>query len=384
MFAAGALGLAATLTAAAALVAPAGARSTPSRQPAADEILARVDPFDDAGRSARPEALAVTRARHHLELARSAGDPRHLGRAQAALAAWWDDAAPPAAILLLRATIRQAQHDFAGARVDLDALLVRDPDDAQGRLTRAVVATVSGDHATALADCDRVGALIGDAWAAACAAPLATRGHGTRRAYDRLSALVTALPAGAAGAAWATTALGELARALGDDVAAEVHFRRALAIAPGDVYTLGQLADLLIDGGRAAEAVALLDPHAEPEPLRLRLAIAARLAGANGADAHAAIVRRGLEAEAARGDSTHQRERARYFLDVAPDAAEALAAARANWSLQRESIDARIFLEAAAAAGDRAAAAPVLAWIDEGAIDDAVLARARARLEGQP
>ena len=60
----------------------------------------------------------------------------------------------------------------------------------------------------------------------------------------------------------------------------------------------------------------------------------------------------------------------------------AVAAARGNWNLQREAIDVRTLLEAAAAAHDPAAAAPALIWIDAGGIDDAVLTRARARLEG--
>lgn len=400
VFAAGALGLAAVLTASAVLVAPAGARTVTPRTPRNDEVMASVE----AGRTERTTSAsafaskdALAQARRHIELARELGDPRHLGRAQAALAPWWNDAAPGDEVLLLRATIRQSLHDFAGARADLDTLIVRNPDDAQARLTRAVVATVMGDADTALADCARVGTLVGEPWASACAAPLATRDGGTRAAYARLRGIVDGMRApgtgtgmgkntnvgGAPGEAWATTSLGELARAAGDDVAAEAHLRRALELSPGDVYTLGVLADLLVDGGRAAEAVALLDAHAEPDPLRLRLAVAARAAGDLGATAHAAIVRRGIEAAAARGDTTHLRERARYFLDVDPDADEALRAAIGNWKLQREAADARVFLEAAAAAGDRAAAAPVLAWMDEARIDDAVLARARVRLEGR-
>ncbi len=389
-FAAGAIGLAAVLAASAALVAPARARTVAGWTPRGEDVLTTVRPEPYVRPERRTSATeagskdAVLRARAHVELARASGDPRHLGRAQAALAPWWDDAAPSAEVLLLRATIRQSLHDFAGARADLDALIARTPDDGQARLTRAVVATVTGDAATALADCARVGALVGEPWAAACAAPLATRDGGTRAAYARLAALVGALPPSHPGAAWATTSLGELARAAGDDAAAEAHLRRALALAPGDVYTLGALAELLVDGGRAGEAVALLDPHAEPDPLRLRLAVAARAAGHVGADAHAAIVRRGLDAAFARGDTTHLRERARYFLDVAPDPAEALRAAVDNWALQREAADARVLLEAAAAAGDRGAAAPVVAWMDDARIDDAVLARARARLEGRP
>jgi tetratricopeptide (TPR) repeat protein len=402
VFAAGALGLAAVLTASAALVAPAGARTVAARTPRADEQVATVATVrrerrttlsEVEGESESKDVLA--RAREHIELARAEGDPRHLGRAQALLAPWWNDAAAPDDVVLLRATIKQSLHDFAGARADLDTLLVRNPDDAQARLTRAVVATVMGDAEKALADCAHVGTLVGEPWASACAAPLATRNGGTRTAYARLAEIVAGQrtgnrqPAtgnrqseGAPGEAWATTSLGELARAMGDDVSAEAHFRRALELSKDDVYTLGALADLLVDGGRAAEAVALLDSHAEPDPLRLRIAIAARAAGDLGANAHAAIVRRGIDAAAARGDTTHLRERARYFLDVAPDAEEALRAAVGNWDLQREAIDARVLLEAAAAAGDRAAAAPVLAWMDSAQIDDAVLARARARLEG--
>ena len=393
VFAAGVVGLAGTLTAAAALVAPRRATSAAARQPRADEVCAVVDGdrarlLAERRRAAdgdRDAALAL--ARHHLDAARAEGDPRHLGRAQAALAPWWTQAAPPDDVLLLRATVRQSLHDFGGARADLDALIARRPEDPQARLTRAVVATVQGDHAAAAGDCAVVGTLAGELWAAACAAPLAIRDGGTRAAYDRLAELLARATNGAAtnadsdpAVAWGTTALGELARALGDDVAAEAHLRRALELTPGDVYTLAVLSDLLLDAGRAAEAVALLDPHAEPDPLRLRLAIAARRAGAVGAVAHAQIVRRGLAAAAARGDDTHLRERARYFLDVEPDAAEALAAARGNWALQREAADARMLLEAAAAAGDPAAAAPVLAWLDDARVDHAVLARARVRL----
>jgi Tfp pilus assembly protein PilF len=407
VFAAGMVGLAAALTAAAALVAPRRTTSAAERAPAPGDVIAQVErrPVQHEARrraAAGDREVAVMLARRHVEAARAAGDPRELGRAQAALARWWDEAAPPEDVLLLRATIRQSQHDFAGARRDLDALIVRRPDDAQARLTRAVVATVMGDHVTAAADCARVGTLAGEPWASACAAPLATRDGGTHVAYQRLAAVVGALdaaiprgpaaPAGSpassdsvrsatAGTAWATTALGELARAADDDAAAERHLRRALALAPGDVYTLAALADLLLDAGRPGEAAALLDPHAEPDGLRLRLAIASRRAGTVGAGAHAAIVRRGLDAAAARGDTTHLRERARYFLDVAPDAGEALAAARGNWDLQREAADARLLLEAATAAGDPAAATPVLRWLDDGRIDDAVLTRARAALE---
>ena len=58
--------------------------------------------------------LALALAREALERARASGDPRELGPAQAALAPWWALPAPPAPVRLLRATLRQHQHDFPG------------------------------------------------------------------------------------------------------------------------------------------------------------------------------------------------------------------------------------------------------------------------------
>jgi len=400
VFALGAVGLAVVLTTAAMLGPSRAVGPVQTRSPAPDEVVAKVDPVrtvDAVGPARTVDAVgpsdavgpidadaalaaALTAARRHVEASRRQGDPRFLGRAQAALAPWWDAAAPPDEVLLLRATIRQGLHDFAAARVDLDALIGHRPDDVQALLTRAVVATVQGDLARATADCARVGALAGELLGLTCAAPLASRDGGARAAFDRLGALTAAAPRGPV-AVWATTARAELARALDDDRAAERLLRAALAVTPDDPYALAVLADLLLDGGRPDEVDAMLR-DAQAETLVLRRAIALRRLGKPEAAALAARLRGEIDASAARGDDTHLRERARYFLDVAPDAAMAVAAARGNWNLQREAIDVRTLLEAAAAAHDPAAAAPALIWIDAGGIDDAVLTRARARLEG--
>lgn len=403
VFALGAVGLAVVLTTAAMLGPSRAVGPVQTRSPAPDDVVAKVDPvrtvapvgpidavgpIDPAARAtagapADPDAAlaaALTAARRHVEASRRQGDPRFLGRAQAALTPWWDAAAPPDEVLLLRATIRQGLHDFAAARVDLDALIGHRPGDVQALLTRAVVATVQGDLARATADCARVGALAGELLGLTCAAPLASRDGGARAAFDRLGALVAVSPRGPV-TVWATTARAELARALDDDREAERLLRAALAVTPDDPYALAVLADLLLDAGRPDEVDAMLR-DAQAETLVLRRAIALRRLGKPEAAALAARLRGEIDASAARGDDTHLRERARYFLDVAPDPAAAVAAARGNWNLQREAIDVRTLLEAAAAAHDPAAAAPALIWIDAGGIDDAVLTRARARLEG--
>ena len=79
--------------------------------------------------TANPRDLEIATAvvRRALEAARTLGDPRFLGQAQAALAPWWTgDDVPPAA-LLLRATLKQSQHDFEGSLADLDRLLAAHP-----------------------------------------------------------------------------------------------------------------------------------------------------------------------------------------------------------------------------------------------------------------
>src|SRR5262249_37563353 len=123
---------------------------------------------------------AATRlARLEIESARSSGDPRFLGHAEAALAAWWDAERPPPPALPLRATVRQARHEFDAALADLDRLLEETPDregrdeiEEQALLTRAVVLGVLGRYDRALASCDRLARGASPFVAAACRAPL--------------------------------------------------------------------------------------------------------------------------------------------------------------------------------------------------------------------
>jgi hypothetical protein len=89
-----------------------------------------------------------------------------------------------------------------------------------------------------------------------------------------------------------------------------------------------------------------------------------------------------IAAAAERGDRIHLREEARFTLAVELDAARAVAIARDNWSVQKELADGRLLAEAAVAARDRDAAAPVIAWARATGVRDATLDRLLARLEG--
>lgn len=291
--------------------------------------------------------VAASYARRAVDAARATGDPRYLGAAQAALEPWWsaDDAPSPA--LLLRATIKQSLHDFDGALADLDRLLARSPADAQARLTRATVRGVVGRADEARADCDR---LDGAAPALVVAACRASVDASAWRALDAALAADTASPP--AIRVWALTLAGEIASRRGDAATADARFRAALALDPADAYLAGAYADFLIDAGRHADAVRLLESRTRHDALLLRLVIAEKALPERRerCDADRAELAARFDATRRRGDTVHRREEARYALEVEGDPARALAIARANFAVQKEPADARILADAARAA----------------------------------
>jgi hypothetical protein len=159
--------------------------------------------------------------------------------------------------------------------------------------------------------------------------------------------------------------LGEVALRLGHDADAEKNFKAALAIDPEDPYAIAALADLMIDLNRPAETIALVSQKTDNDGLLLRLAIAEKMARASGADAHADLLAQRIDASRMRGDVVHRREQARFELEIKSDPRSALDLAKANWDVQREAWDARIFLESALAAKDPNAAHDVVAFVRE-------------------
>jgi Tfp pilus assembly protein PilF len=326
--------------------------------------------------SPRDPTRAMEVARRSLEAARTRGDPRFLGQAQAALAPRWTGADVPEPMLLLRATVKQSQHDFAGALVDLDRLLATRPAHSQARLTRAVVLTVVGRYADARADCAALARLASALVVAACDATPASLSGAAAAAYATLMAAPLRAYDDAAVREWALTVAAEVAARQGDDAAAEAHFVAALALAPHDAYLKGAYADFLLDRGRAPEVVPLLRADTRNDGLLLRLALAeARLPDARAScESHRADLAARFDAARQRGESMHRREEARFRLDLLNDAKAALALALANWSVQREAADLRILVDAARATKDSNAASIAAAWIARNRIADPAFA----------
>jgi Tfp pilus assembly protein PilF len=184
---------------------------------------------------------------------------------------------------------------------------------------------------------------------------------------------------------WVLTLLAEMATRRGDAATAEARYRQALALDGRDSYLLGAYADFLLDQKRAPEVVQLLGEHTRIDGLLLRYALAQQQTPGRAAARATAIATAELAARFAaamlRGDAVHQREQARFELHLRGDAKSALALARQNWAVQKESADMRILLEAAVKAGDKDAAALVLDWVRTNGTQDVAIARLARQLE---
>jgi predicted Zn-dependent protease len=330
----------------------------------------------------RDLALATRVAQRYIATARSQTDPRYYGYAQAALAPWWSMPAPPNAVRLLRATLLQSTHHFPEALVDLDAIIAAEPGNAQAWLTRATVSTVRGDYAGATANCAHLSSVADQLVTITC---ISNVGALTGKLAQSEALLALTLERSGADAdmqVWVLTLLAEMAQRRGAPDIAEARFKRALALAPQDSYLLGAYADFLLDQRRAPEVLRLLKDQGRIDSLLLRTALALQQTPGQEVALRAATadLRARFAAAMQRADTVHQREQARFTLQLEGDARAALALAQQNWAVQKEIADTRILLEAAVKANDPAAAAPVLAWLEKNKQEDVAIAKLSKQL----
>jgi Tfp pilus assembly protein PilF len=327
--------------------------------------------------------VALQLARSYYDQVAAEGDPRYIGYAQAALAPWWDQPDPPVAVRVMRAVLRQFNHQFEDAVKDLDAAVRQAPDYGEAWSWQLAIAMVQARYADARTACSHMAPLASKLVAVACQAQIdAVTGHAAAAAAALQSALRENPQASGPEQLWALTRLAETEERLGHDVQAEDAFRRALALNIVDGYLLAAYADFLLDRGRPAEVLKLLQGRERSDLLLLRLALAAKATNAPALAGWTADLAARFDAARLRGDSVHEKEEARFALGILGQAPRALALARSNYKVQREPADARVLMEAALAAKEPAAAAPALKWLAESGIDSVVLRGLAARLKG--
>lgn len=376
---AGALALLAAL--ALGLAAPAGAGSTGDDEIVERRLLPREVKLQVAALAATRRAVALpepgraaAQAQAFLRRARTEGDPRLVGYAEAVLQPWAARADAPDEVVVLLATVEQAQHRFEAARQRLERLLQgRREALPQARLTLSTVRAVQGDLPGARAACTPL-AGASPTLAALCTAQVQVQTAEAAAALPGLQALASSADPATAG--WAASLAGETLARLGRTDEALPWL--AQAARSGELYDALALADTLLAAGRHAAAAAALaglpptdavllrqwraaqlDPQAAPgQAERLGMQLSERFASADPADAQA-----------------HARERALFHL-WRGEPAEAAHWARSNLALQREPIDLRIAAEAAARARDEALWAEVQRLREASGLQDRRLAQA--------
>lgn len=328
--------------------------------------------------SRHPEnlVLALNVARQYIALGRSEGDPRYYGYAQAALSPWWSLKDAPLDVVVLRAVMRQANHEFDAALRDLDLVLQLDPTQAQAWLTRAVVLQVQGRFADAVVSCRQLTGRVAPLVATTCLAAARSLMGEAAESYRALSgALSDASESEPQVRVWAYTVLGEIAARQGRPVLAETHFREALKLDVRSSYLLAVYVDLLLDQDRFAEVRDLLKTETKVDALLLRLVLAERGLNSAAAIARREDLRLRFEAGRRRGDSRHLREEVRFLLEVLGQPDAALPLARKNWQTQREPWDTRLLLAAALGAGKPEAAKQALQWLADNRLSDVHIVR---------
>lgn len=317
-----------------------------------------------------PEQLADL-VRRQIDRARSSGDPRFLGYAEGALQQWQGPVTDR--LLVLRATLQQSLHRFDSAREDLDRVITgagTPQQKTQAILLLANMETVQGNYAAAETHCEQLQQRYPGLIADSCIAQLDARTGSPRKAYQTLRRRAATGRADTTSKLWVEGTLGDIAAQLGMPEAAD-HWQAVLSVSPDDLYTRAQLADWHLSQNQPDRTLSLTEGYEQVDSLAVLRAIAMARSGHPGAEALADNLRERFAEARWRGNLLHQRDMARFHLDVENNAGTALVFAKGNWQTQREPLDTRLLLRAARATGDSRPEQEVRSWLDRHGQTDA-------------
>jgi hypothetical protein len=275
--------------------------------------------------------LAMALARAAIEVGRNSADPRYYGQAEAALAPWWNDAQAPTGVKLLRATIRQAFHQFDAALADLDAVVAAEPGNAQARFSRAFIHLTLGAPAKANDDCAALAGPQLKLIAALCTARAdALSGKGEDAAKALILVLAEERRTNIAMKKFALTVLADIKTGLGDWATTTRYYQQVIAAGSADVATVAAYADILLALNKPKDVLDLLEDQGSADIVVLRQAIAAKRLGDPRLAQWQAILADRFAANQSSGNSVHQREEARYLLEVRDEAVAARSTSSAS------------------------------------------------------
>jgi len=326
--------------------------------------------------SAHPEDLssALALAQGYLDIGRANADPRFVSYAEATLSPWLARPNPDPAVLTLEATTLQYLHRFDAALALLNRALAIQTFNGQAWLTKATILQVQGHFDAARQACRPLIQISGHLIALTCLTSVNSLTGNLIASYLALRTVFTDDPRLDPGIrVWVLDQLAEMTQRAGDEKAAEAYLLAALGVVPGDGYSKGAYADLLLQEKRDSEVVRLLQADEQQDNLLLRLAIAGTRLGSADGGRWSDMFQARYEAARRDGDFTHLREQARFLLEVRGKKVEALELAERDWQVQREPGDIRVYFAAAAAAGNQAALRNVRDWIQQTHYEDHTL-----------
>jgi Tfp pilus assembly protein PilF len=241
----------------------------------------------------------------------------------------------------MRARLRQFNHQFASALIDIAQVLQHQANHPEALLLQASIYQVRGDYSQARSACQRLRSLSTLMLALACEAQVDGLNGQSDKALKTMSLLLPSVKNLDAGQqTWFYLALGDLAVRRGQLADAEQYYRRLDMSSPA---ALSSLSDVMLLQKRYAEVQKLLANYQQHDALLLRLAIAEKALKTSKAQALEQILQQRFAALRLRGDNSHLREEALFAFYVQDNASNALTLARANWQQQREPQDAEIY-----------------------------------------
>jgi tetratricopeptide (TPR) repeat protein len=322
------------------------------------------------------EAILSTSAQL-IDLSRTTGDPRYLGRAQSALGSLWDSPRAPIRAIVLQATIEQSRHGFDAARRSLLRAISQSKTPtltqsseraeqqfrhiAQAWLTLATLERVAGNYAEALNACTQVVTLQVTLYGNACL--LETQSHLGQHgaAIVGLSSLLQKLEKeggpqdpSSANQAWLWSLLGEAYERAGKELLATKAYEKSLRLQP-DIYTVIAAVDLILRQTQnleinAKKALTLLEKINETDATLIRKALVLKRLNSPQWRVIAADLTERFNQLKNRGDDpkAHAREQALLELWLNENYSEGLRYALVNLERQREGIDWLIALQVVA------------------------------------
>ncbi len=319
--------------------------------------------------------LALKTAKHFIEIGRQEADPRYFGYAESALKPFLNGEPTSPDILVIKATIHQYNHDFDGALEDLNKALKLDPSNVQAWLTQALILQTQGNYKEAKNSCAHLIRLTNELVSAGCLSSISSLNGQASKSYGLLNQVLSHTNTDELyknERLWTLTLLGEIGKRLGDYKNSEQYFKNALEVSPNDNYLLATYVDFLLLQKRYTEVISLLKGKTKIDNLLLRLALAEQVIKSNSLASHINELDLRFRATKLRNDTAniHLREEAIFKLKLQSNPTIALALAKRNWEVQKEPLDAQIFLECALALNDKSSTKPVLEFIKNNMLED--------------